>query len=179
MNLIGSRTIETERLILKRGKIEDYKKVYEYDFTKLRNINSEYEFVKQDLTKIEGFEEVYPESYDWIIYLKETLTPIGNITADRERKDITGIELAFNTHPSYWKKGYTSEAIIEVMYFLFKQGYKFILCGYDEGNFKSKNISEKLGFLEYKVIENAWQKDNIPITTYETIISKERFEELY
>jgi len=30
--------LETERLILKRGTYEDYVKVYEYDFTRLRNI---------------------------------------------------------------------------------------------------------------------------------------------
>ena len=31
--------LETERLILKRGTYEDFVKVYEYDFTKLRDIN--------------------------------------------------------------------------------------------------------------------------------------------
>ena len=31
-------TIITDRLILKKGSFEDYKKVYEYDFTKLRDI---------------------------------------------------------------------------------------------------------------------------------------------
>lgn len=45
--------IETERLILKRGTLEDYQKVYEYDFTKLRNINGEFELIKQDPKKIE------------------------------------------------------------------------------------------------------------------------------
>ena len=43
--------IETERLILKRGTLEDYQKVYEYDFTKLRDINGEFDFVKQDPKK--------------------------------------------------------------------------------------------------------------------------------
>lgn len=171
--------IETDRLILKRGILEDYKKVYEYDFTKLRDINGEFEFVKQDLSKIEGFDEVYPESYDWIIYLKDSNIPIGNVVADRERKDIKGIELSFNTHPSYWRNGYTSEAIIEIMRFLFKQGYLNILCCYDDGNVKSKNIGEKLGFLQYEMIEDSWWLDDTSITTYVTIMSKERFEELY
>ena len=44
------------------------------------------------------------------------------------------------------------------MNFLFDQGYENILCVYDEGNIKSKNIGEKLGFLPYKVESNAWQK---------------------
>ena len=86
--------IETERLILKRGILEDYQKVYEYDFTKLRDINGEFELIKQDSKKIEGYERVYPESYDWILYLKSSGEPIGNVVADREQKDIKGIELS-------------------------------------------------------------------------------------
>ena len=43
--------LETERLMLKRGTLEDYQKVYEYDFTKLRDINGEFDFVKQDPKK--------------------------------------------------------------------------------------------------------------------------------
>ena len=132
--------LETERLILKRGTLEDYQKVYEYDFTKLRDINGEFEFVKQDLKKTKGYEEVYPESYDWILYLKSSGEPIGNVVADREQHDIKSIELAFNTHPNFWKKGYTTEALIQIMKFLFDQGYENILCVYDEGNIKSKNI---------------------------------------
>ena len=171
--------LETERLILKRGKKEDYIRVYEYDFTKLRDIAGEFEFVKQDPKRIEGFEEPYEESYDWIVYLKETMEPIANIVADREIKELKSIELAFNTHPNYWRVGYTTEALIEIMKFLFNNGYENILCGYDEGNFKSKAIGEKLGFVPYKVVENAWIKNGISITSYTSILSKERYKELY
>lgn len=171
--------LETERLILKRGTLKDLQKVYEYDFTKLRNIAGEFEFKKYDPKKIEGWEIPTPETYDWVIYLKETMEPIGNVVADREQKDIKAIELAFNTHPNYWRKGYTSEALIEIMKFLFSQEYENILCGYDDGNFKSKSLGEKLGFIAYEVKENAWEKKGTPITSYTSILSKERFIELY
>lgn len=171
--------LETERLILKRGTLQDLQKVYEYNFSKLRNITGEFVFEKQDPKKIEGWEEPVPETYDWVIYLKETMEPIGNVTADREQKDINAIELAFNTHPDYWRKGYTSEAVIEIMKFLFNNGYENILCGYDEGNYKSKAIGEKLGFEPYEVKEDAWFKNGTPITTYTSILSKEKFKELY
>lgn len=172
--------LQTERLILKNVNLTDLQKVYEYDFTKLRIINGEFKFVKFDPKKIEGWVIPEPETYDWIIYIKETMEPIGNITADREDKSINGIELAFNTHPSYWRKGYTSEALIEVMRYLFNNGYENVLCGYDEGNLKSKNIGEKLGFLPYKVEEKNWIKDGIPINTYMAILNKQRFmDDLY
>ena len=171
--------LETERLILKRGTLEDLQKLYEYNFLKLRDIAGEFIFEKQDPKKIEGFEIVEPETYDWVIYLKDTMKPIGNVIADREQKNIKAIELAFNTHPNYWRQGYTSEAVIEIIKFLFSQGYENILCGYDEGNIKSKAIGEKLGFEPYKVKENAWQKNGISITNYTSILSNERFNELY
>lgn len=66
--------IETERLILKRGIMEDYVKVYEYDFTKLRDINGEFEYVKQEPKKIIGFDTYADEEencIDFIIYLKK------------------------------------------------------------------------------------------------------------
>lgn len=100
--------LETERLILKRGTLEDLQKVYEYNFSKLRDIAGEFIFEKQDPKKLEGWEIPEPETYDWVIYLKDTMEPIGNVTADREQKDIKAIELVFNTHSNYWRKGYTS-----------------------------------------------------------------------
>ena len=104
------------------------------------------------------------------------MSPIANIVADREVKELNAIELAFNTHPNYWRKGYTSEAIVEVMNFLFNYGYENILCGYDEGNFKSKALGQKLGFIPYSVKKNAWFKNEVPITSYTNILSKDSFK---
>lgn len=171
--------LETERLILKRGTYEDFVKVYEYDFTKLRDIAGEFQFVKYDPEKLRIYVEIEPNTYDWIIFLKDNMEPIGNIVADRERKDINSIELAYNTHPNYWRKGYTSEAIIEIMKFLFSKGYDNIISGYDEGNIKSKAIGEKLGFVPFEVKKDAWVKNGTPITSYVSILSKDRFNELY
>lgn len=172
-------TLETERLILKKSKYEDLVKVYEFDFRKLRDIAGEFEFVKQDPKELIGWDEPEEGVYNWVVFLKETNEPIADIVADREVEDIKAIELAFNTHPNYWRKGYTSEAIIEVMRFLFEKGYENILCGYDEGNFKSKGIGEKLGFVPYSVRKDAWEKNGQKISSYTSILSKERFNELY
>ena len=93
--------LETERLILKKGTFDDYKKVYEYDFTKLRDIDGEFKFVKLKEEYIYGFDTYsseYDEVYDWIIYLKDNMIPIGNILADREEKKIKATELSFNLH---------------------------------------------------------------------------------
>lgn len=174
--------LETERLVLKRGTKDDYIKVYEYDFTKLRDIASEFEFVKLKPDAIEGFDTYaleFEEVYDWIIYLKESMIPIGNIVADREIKEIASTELSFNLHPNYWGNGYIKEACIEIMRYLFDNGYDNVMCGYSLGNDKSKRVNEKIGFEQYLIIPDAWVKDGKKITDYKTIMSKERFNELY
>ena len=174
--------LETERLILKRGTYEDYVKVYEYDFTKLRDIAGEFEYVKQDPEVLIGFDTYADEEdnvYDWIMYLKENDMPIGNIVADREIEELKSTELAFNLHPNYWGKGYMKEAVVEVMKYLFENGFENVMCGYDEGNIKSEKVGEKIGFVPYSKKENAWVKNGVGITSYKTILSKERFNELY
>ena len=113
--------LETERLILKRGTYEDYVKVYEYDLTKLRNINGEFEYVKIDPENLRGFETYADEEekcLDFIIYLKDNMEPIGNITYDRYIEENNSLEIAYNLHPSYWKKGYMTEAVIESMKYI-------------------------------------------------------------
>lgn len=171
--------LETERLILKRGTKEDYKKVYEYDFTKLRDIAGEFKFEKLNPEIIKSFDNPSEGDYDYIVYLKDTMEPISNIVADREDKKINSIELSFNTHPNYWRQGYTTEALIALMRLLFDSGYDNIICGYDKGNIKSKNLGIKLGFIPYSIKEKAWVKNGQDITTYKSILSKERFNELY
>ena len=175
-------TLETERLILKRGSQQDYEKVYEYDLTKLRDIDGEFEFVKQNLEKIKGFESYADETenvFDWIIYLKENGEPIGNILADKANKQNNSIEISYNLHPNYWGNGYMPEATIEVMKYLFSTVFDNVICGYSEGNIKSKKVIQKLGFEQYTIIKNSWVKNGNPITDYKFIMSKERYNELY
>lgn len=174
--------LETERLILKKGTPEDFINVYEYNFTKLRDICGEFEFVKCDpnfVATFANYSEETEDVYDWIIYLKETMEPIANIVADRYNDELNGFELSFNLHPTHWGKGYMKEAVIEVMRFLFENGYDNIVSAYDEGNIKSKRVHEKIGFEFYKDEENSWQKNGVPITKHINIMSKERFNELY
>ncbi|MBE6542991.1 MAG: GNAT family N-acetyltransferase [Ruminococcaceae bacterium] len=170
--------LATERLILKRGTFEDFQKVYEYDFRKLRDICGECEYEKLDPKLIEGF-ELYADDEDvlnWILFLKDTNEPIGDLVADRIDHEQNSIEIAYNLHPDYWGHGYMPEAVKEAMKYLFDLGFDSIVCAYDEGNVKSKRVIEKLGFNHYKTVLNSWVKNGIPITSYNYIISKADFE---
>lgn len=191
MNITNYETVEleTDRLILKKGNIEDYVSVYEYDMRKVRDIGGEFEFEKQDPNKIKawfknGMEKYYEKcvdekhTFDWIIYLKKGMIPIGNITADREREAMQACEFAYNLYPTYWGQEYMPEAITAVLDHLFSVGYENVISGWDEGNKKSKRVSEKMGFELFDKIEEYWVKNGVPIATYESVMSKEKWYDI-
>lgn len=153
--------LESERLILKRGIFSDYLDVYEYDFKYLSDINDSFKMVKSDKFELlnrykNGDMDMYyhirslKESFEWIIYLKEGKIPVGNIIADRGRKELNALELGFNLHPNYWGKGIMSESVSLVINYLIEQGYENFICSYVNDNKKSKKLLEKIGFEHFK-----------------------------
>ncbi len=149
-------TLYTSRLILKKGNLDDYKKVFEYDFKKLMNVDNVFEYVKKDddisVKQLEIMVNRPEEKdyYEYIIYLKDTNEPIGHIIADRKNKEYNALELGYDLHPDYWNNGYMTEATVKFINFLFSRGYDNVLSGYAKGNFKSKGLLEKLGFKEFE-----------------------------
>ena len=150
---------------LKECTFEDFKKVYEYDFSKLTNIWQDIEYVKNSLERIkELFDDINSELenqnniYNWIIYYKNI--PVGHIIADRENKKMNNsIELSYNLHPDYWGKGIMKKAIELACDYLFNLYDNILIC-YCTGNEKSKKLLDKLNFKYYKTIKNAYSRDD-------------------
>lgn len=176
-------TLETGRLILKKGSYEDYVQVYEYDFTRLRNIAGEFEFVKYNPENLKGFETYADEEenvLDFIIYLKDNNQPIGNIVFDRYDEKNKSLEISCNLHPNYWKKGYMTEAILSSMEYVFSNlDIDNIVYGYAEGNYKSRGLSEKIGFDFYTDYIEHYKRIDKDIKVIKTIMSKEDFNKKY
>lgn len=174
--------LTTKRLVLNKGMVEDYLKVYEYDFKKLMGIEDMIEYEVQDKNKIKnwfkgGINKYYKKivkahMFDWIIYKDNTA--IGNILTGDENLTDNSIELFFNIHPNYWGKGYAKEAATAIIDYLFEIGYDKILCGYLDGDNKSKNVLSKLGFKPYKIKYDAVEVEkNKIVDNYITIMTKE------
>ena len=176
--------LKTNRLVMKMGTKEDYLRVYEYDFNKLKNIDGECKLEKQDLSKIDawfkgGMKRYYTKikkahMIDWIIYHNNEA--IGNILTLEENLVNKAIEISYNLHPSYWGNGFMPEALESVINYLFSTGYNSVICTYSDGNIKSKRVLEKLGFKPYKIIKDSWKSDKgNMIDDYKTIMTKEDF----
>lgn len=174
--------LETDRLILKRGSLEDYLKVYEFNFNKLKGINGECEREKCDPKLIEPFVMYADEEenvLDFIVYLKDN-TPIGNIVADRYGQYGNSIELSINIHPDYWNCGYAKEGILEIMKYIFDNlDIDTIIYGYAEENSKSKSVNDKIGFEPIDKRVEYYKRIKKWVTSIVTSMSKEKFKELY
>lgn len=179
-----TKNLKTKRLVIKKGTIEDFLKVYEYDFKKLTDVDGIFKLEKQDLTKIskifgKDIDKYYKKAekahvFDWIIYLDNNA--IGNIVTENEDIKRKTIELIFNIHPVFWGKGYIVEALEEVMSYLYSIGYESIVCKYKEGNNKAKRVLEKVGFKPYMIDKDAYKTENGNlIDDYEVIMEKEDF----
>lgn len=175
--------LETERLILKKGMFEDYVKVYEYDFTYLRNIDGEFEYVKTNPNDLIGFDTYALETdnvLDFIAYLKDNLVPIANIVLDRYDADMKSLEISVNLHPKYWRKGYMTEAILKIMDYVYNNfDIENIVYGYACDNYKSKGLSDKIGFEFYFENTVHYKRIDKDIKEIKTIMSKDKFNELY
>ena len=172
-------SLETKRLIIKRGTYDDYVKVYEYDFSRLKNIEGEFEFVKNNPHELKSYSTYADEEenvLDFIIYLKDNKTPIGNILYDRYNKDDNSLEISCVIHPNYWHKGYMTEAIISTMNYIFNNlDISNIIYTYAEDNYKSKGLSEKIGFKYYYDYIEHYIRIDKDIKEIKTIMSKENF----
>jgi len=160
-------TIEllTNRLKLMKGKEKDFLKVYEFDFSKLSDVDNVFTFSKSDNDKIKkcfkkGSKSYYKtcekaHMFDWIMFLEDEA--IGNILTTNENEEDKTICVEFNVHPNYWNKGYVTEAMVEVINYLFKIGYDNIRCSYVDGNEKAKRVLNKLGFKPFGIDKDSYK----------------------
>lgn len=176
--------IASERLIMKKGSEKDFLKVYEYDFSMLKNVDGVCKLIKQDKEKIEklfkgGIKKYYSKikkahMFDWIIYLEEE--PIGNVLTGEESLKEKNIEVSFNIHPSYWGNGYMPESLASIMEYLYTLGYDNIVCAYADGNIKAKRVLDKLGFKPYEIKQDSFTtSNNNLVDEYKVIMTKEEW----
>ena len=77
---------------------------------------------------------------------------LNGSTDIKDRDDDCG--LGYWLGKPFWGKGYMPEAAREIIRHAFEElGMTTIWCGYYEGNYKSKRVQEKLGFIYHHTCE--------------------------
>lgn len=182
-----TKELETERLVLQRGELNDYLAVYEYEFDDQKRFGGEFIYQKRNPSLIKNWYEYECEllakgdersrAFDWIVYSKETMEPMGNIFAEDEDKRVNSIRLDFNLHPKYWGNGYMPEALNGAVNHLFETGYDYVNINYFGKNTNAARVANKLGFQIYDIIDIARYDHCDPILQYETVMTREKWLE--
>ena len=152
MNHVGTKTISTERLILRRFSLDDLNMLYnnwasDSDVVKFmrmephKNVNDTKEFIESILCKYDNM-----DTYRWIIILKEIDEPIGfiGITTISEH-DMLG-DFGYSIGKPFWNNGYATEALIAVLrYGLLEAGYNRLEAFHSINNMSSGKVMKNAG----------------------------------
>lgn len=162
----GTQEIKTERLILRRFKIEDYEDMFVWASN-------------PEVTKYLSYEthKTPNESKEtlclWVKYYKSKRTynwaieyngkAIGNISVVKQHR--SECHLGWQIDIKYWSKGIMTEAANAVLDYLFTVGFKKISSAHNIENIGSGRVMQKIGMTKYCTIPNAVLSKNNTIYT--------------
>lgn len=154
MKHLGSRTLETERLVMRAFVPEDTGAMF-------RNWASDPEVTKFLTWPTHQSEEVTaqvvaswveqndnPTFYQWAIVWKETMEPVGSISVVHWKEYISEAEVGYCIGRPWWHRGVMTECFSEVIRFLFLEvGANRITAQHDVNNPHSGMVMKKCGLL--------------------------------
>ena len=152
MKHLGTRNIETERLLLRPFTREDAPAMYrnwasDPEVTKYLTwpAHSSVDISEMVLTDWTGHyvEENY---YQWAIVLKELGEPIGSIAVVKVDEGAQWVEIGYCIGKNWWCRGYVSEALKALITFFFEEvGVGRIQARHDPRNVGSGAVMRKCG----------------------------------
>lgn len=182
MKHLGTKRIETERLILRPFTMEDERAMYE-------NWASDPEVTKFLTWPAHGSIEVtrmvlsdwvshYGEmdNYQWAIELKELGQPIGSISAVSKNEQAELVHIGYCIGKNWWRKGFTSEAMQAVMDFFFDEvGVSRVEARHDPRNANSGAVMRKCGMTyEGTLRQSDWNNQGICDASWYSLLKEER-----
>lgn len=197
MNYLGSKTLETDRLILKSGTMNEQKRLWEilmipevnrYFLTvptkfrdKLTDWTKQEAFYKEDMKHAND-----SDVFRWSIFLKNTGECIGRISCQEASDDYTDVTnpnirgVGWILDPKYHGLGYGTEAAKAMIDYMFYDcDIESIITGAAITNPASWKIMEKLGFIRQentKMVQYTFLDE--PTEDYSYIMTKERYLKL-
>jgi len=184
MKHIGTKELETNRLILRRIKIEDaeaaYKNWCSHDIVCKYTLWDKHNSVEEtkELYKIWVKDYENLDTYRWIVELKDTHELIGTIdVASKKYLRFDTCEIGYCYGEAYWNKGYGTEALKAVIKFLFEEAEaEVIFAEHSILNPGSGKVMQKSG-MKYEGIQRGRiiDKDGIRNDIVSYSITKEEY----
>jgi len=152
----GTKTIETDRLMLREFRVSDASLAYK-NWTSDDRVTeflrwpkhpdvSETERVLRDW--IDQYKNL--DFYQWAIVLKETDEPIGSISVVEINEKLDSVHVGYCIGSKWWHQGITSEAFAALIsYFFDEVGVNRVEAHHDPNNPHSGGVMKKCG-LKYE-----------------------------
>ena len=152
MNNLGTKKIETERLILRKFTFEDIESyhnnwsvdelTHQYDwYFNLKSIDDTKKYIENVIDKYKN-----DNYYNWVIELKDTHEVIGHIGVNLIMKIHEYIEIGYSLSSKYFKQGIMTEALKEIInFFINEVGVRVIEGTCISENDASINLMKKVG----------------------------------
>lgn len=176
----STKKIKTSRLVLRKFEEEDYLAMYENwasDEEVAKNAGWPKHEKKEDTKElVKMWVEEYQEEnvFNWIIVLDKV--PIGSITVVSKDMNNHTCELGYNIGRKYWNQGYATEAIHDVVEYLFNSNlFDTITAQCFEFNIPSIRVLEKNGFIKEGILRNRYIMNNKKINLVELSLLKEDY----
>ncbi len=158
----GTQMLATERLTLRRFLPEDAESMFynwsgDPEVMKFLTLKPQ-ESVESTAALLENREKDYESdtTYRWAIELNDLEQPIGAIEVTSVDEDLDSCEINFRIGKKYWNRGYTSEALTEVLRFLTEEvGARRVWAKYDVQNTNAGKVMEKCGMFREGILKRA------------------------
>jgi ribosomal-protein-alanine N-acetyltransferase len=182
MNLTGTIKLESPRLTLRRGTIEDAEEMFKNwasddEVTKYLTWDS-HKTIYDTIEILKMWDKQYGTStfFQWLIELKSEQIPIGAINLFSVNLKDESCEIGYCLSRKYWCRGYVSEACREILNFAFNiVGFRVVYARHEIHNPASGRIMEKNGMKYFKTTEEFSKKLQSILKTHYYIIRKEEF----
>lgn len=146
-------TLETDRLLLRKMKVQDFEDMYEYakndNVTKylLWNSHRDLKYTRDYLAYVQSQYKT-GSFYDWALTDKATGKMIGTCGFAKLDFDNNSAEIGYVINPAFWNKGYATEAVLRVIKFAFYElNLHRVEARYIVGNEASRRVMEKCGMV--------------------------------
>lgn len=164
--------LETDRLILRELKNEDAEGIFacfsNEDVTRFYGLET-----LKEIEEAEKFVELFSRNYRekrgirWGIERKGTKGIIGTIGFNAWLPKHKRAEIGYEMHPKYWRNGYTSEAVSEVLSYGFEaMGLTRIGAVVFIENEASNKLLQKIGFQQEGILRNYMYQGGDAYDTY-------------
>lgn len=151
---IGTKTIHTSRLCLRRFRIEDAQAMFDNwasDDQVTRYLSwPTHKDAETSEAVIRDWIDAYdrPETYLWAITFQEDDIPIGSISVVHHNDRVGKMEIGYCIGRNWWHQGIMTEALEAVMGYLFREvGANRIEASHDARNPNSGAVMTKCGMV--------------------------------